>query len=818
MAGGAALIAACPLSELFSQELKTHGTQVSRTTGRPRKVIPTTCLNCYARCGLLAYVESGKLVKLGGNPEHPNSRGRACAKGQAGLNVENNPSRVLYPLKRAGERGQCSWTKVPWDVAMREIADKMIALKSAGRASEFVIQSTRDISTKDFTKRFCYAFGSPHALVHCGFSGTNKSAALRMTLGIPYDIPDVANARYILCFGANPYEAHILRTSFLQRLVEGRSTSVKKGQVHYAAKLVTFDVRNSLTAGRSDEWFPVNPGTDALVALAMANVIMEEGLHDAEIIEKWTNCTVEELRAHLKQFTPDAAEKISGVSAKDIARIAIEFASAKPATTISTGGVSKHKNGVQTERCIILLNVITGNIDVRGGLMMPRQIVLPPVPPEPPLPAERNAFVDSKGFPLISHEVPDLVFKKIESGEAKVGVYMTYRHNPVYSSPEVSTSIAVLKSERLIPFYVAIDDFITESNVYADYVLPSATYLERYELDAPPAIEIQPIISLRQPVVHPAGAARSYPDILIDLAKRIGNGTEKYFAFQSHEDYLDAMLSEIPDLVRVGGFAHLKKHGLWVDGSKPAEYRTYLKVGFATPSGKIQIKVSDLEKVKMSAMPAYDDGYSSPGESGKHTVVIHQVNVHTHDSTAQCKWLQEIQHYPHAFINPKLADGIEVGDGDFVVIASSVGSVILKCVVSQGVHPSVIAIPDSSGHKGYGGYATGEPFHSDEPDSRLIWWKIARFGMNPRVLVPAQFDEAGGGTASMDTRATIRKAKPEEIPVVREGFSLRHLLASPWFQVGGTVVGCTFLGWVIGEKKDERTEQAGQNNNQVQGS
>ncbi len=178
--------------------------------------------------------------------------------------------------------------------------------------------------------------------------------------GKSLDVNDVANTKYMLNFGCNVYESHTVYNSFVQRVIEGR--------VNNGAKLVTFDVRLSNTAGRSDEWFPIRPGTDGLVALAMANVIMREGLYDKEFIEKWTNVTVDQLKQHLARYTPEMAEKESGVPAADLVRIAREFATTKPATTISYRGVCAQYNGTQNERSVMLLNAITGNIDVKGGL------------------------------------------------------------------------------------------------------------------------------------------------------------------------------------------------------------------------------------------------------------------------------------------------------------------------------------------------------------------------------------------------------------------------------------------------------------------
>jgi len=265
-------------------------------------------MQCYARCGIIGYVGYGRLEKIGGNPKHPNSQGRLCAKGQAGLNLLYDPDRLLFPLNAPGN-GRRQWQKISWEEAYKEIAGRLGKIQEQGRPERFVFYSERDVTTSQFSKRFCDAFGTPNHLSQASLSGPNKRLAQSLTWGAEFDINDVAYTQYMLNFGSNPYEAHLLRTSFAQRIAEGRTERIFGGRSHNRAKLVTFDVRLSQTAGRSDEWFPIKPGTDGIVALAMAQVILKEGLHDPEFIHRWTNVSVERLSEHLKPYTPNGRKK-----------------------------------------------------------------------------------------------------------------------------------------------------------------------------------------------------------------------------------------------------------------------------------------------------------------------------------------------------------------------------------------------------------------------------------------------------------------------------------------------------------------------------
>ncbi len=163
-------------------------------------------------------------------------------------------------------------------------------------------------------RRFLNAYGTSSVLIEQAVRRANKWVAQEMTWGASYDIPDAANSKYILNFGANPYETHAHYVPLIQRIIDGRMNG---------AKLITFDPRLSNTAGKSDKWFPIRPGTDAIVALAMANIIMQRGLYDRDFIETWLNYRPDLLTKHLSQFTPEAAEQESGVKASEIVRIAV---------------------------------------------------------------------------------------------------------------------------------------------------------------------------------------------------------------------------------------------------------------------------------------------------------------------------------------------------------------------------------------------------------------------------------------------------------------------------------------------------------------
>jgi thiosulfate reductase/polysulfide reductase chain A len=726
-AGGIALLATgLPVEGNLSALEK--GKSVSRTTGRIRKSVPSACMMCPAGCGILGYLEYGKVTRIGGNPLDPNSRGRLCAKGIAGINHLYNPDRIPYPLRRVGKRGDGRWKEISWDEALKEVALRLQALQAEGRQHDFIIRNTWDRSSNDLAGRFASAFGGPTTFHQAILESPNGSSAVQGTTGFEMGIGDVAHSRYILNFGGNPYESHFLYVPFVQRLVDAR--------INLGAKLVTFDVRISQTAGKSDEWLSIIPGTDGMVVLSMAHVIANEDLWDKEFIERWTNTSPSRLLRHLAPYAPKKAEAITGVRASDIQRIAIEFATSKPSFAMAGGGALKHVNGTSNKRSILLLNAMVGNLEAKGGYCFPQGYTLDPPDPKPPKPL------------LVNPESQNL-FLRTQRGAERLGVLMTHMDNPVYKGPASRLISTALLDESRIPFHVSIDPFLNESNIYADLVLPEATYLERWDLLSPPPMERVPYIALRQPIVKPLGKSLSFPDILIELANRIGGGMTRYFRFGKTEHYIEAMINKIPKLVDAGGIDLLMEKGIWVNREVPPPYGSYKQKALKTPSGRFEFEPS---------LPTYSPipHHQKLGEGQFHLITF-QWNVHSYSQTANCKWLMEIVHKNPLWINEESAQRMGLRNGDRVRLTSPLGSLVTPIFITQGIHPRVVALSDNVGRWNFGRIPPGKPFQSEDPETRLLWWGKHGTGVHPNPIIPIQQDPVGEGQGWMDTVIKVEK-------------------------------------------------------------
>lgn len=736
---------------------KPDGAAASYKTGIERTTyIPTTCLQCNIEDGVLGFVEDGRVVKFEGNPKHPGTRGKMCGKGQAGANTVYHPDRILYPLRRVGARGAGKWRRISWDDAFKEIGEKVREiLNDPNRSNNEIVFHHGRSRISNLEKRFLYAMGSRTQLNHTATCESSKKVGMETTWGPDIETPDFKNTNYILNFGSNIYESAYFHNPYIQRIVEGR--------VENNAKLVTFDVRLSNTAGRSDEWFAPFPGTDGAIALAMANVIMQNNLHDADFIKNWTNVSVDELKNYLKQFTPEWAAKISGISASDIKRIALEFGKANRATTYTYRGPCMHFNGSYNERCTMLLPIITGNVEKKGGYCLPRGHGTGKDPdPIPSKPKEKNELYQPHEYPLASHHVCGHIAHMIKEGREKVGVYFMYTCNPVFTFPDGETWIHVLKDESLVPFHVSIDVALNETNDFADIILPDTTYLERLDPENMPSAMI-PWVGLRQPVsTVPMGQAKSFQDdMIIGLAEGIDPdgslGVKKYFEYGSRENFVKHNFDTEPDIKKAGGLTYMKKHGVWAPADPEAEpeYELYKKelkktaAGFECPvhpgetlveledayggvllecpqmkkaagvlvGGKgyagfpigpqILIKSHDLEKFGFEGMPHYEPiPQHQIMKSDELVLTTFKWNLHVQSRTSNCKWLTEVINENPAWINKKTASERGIKDGDLIRVTSPIGYMVTKAKVTEGIHPKVVAISNTLGHWKWGRYAT----------------------------------------------------------------------------------------------------------------
>jgi anaerobic selenocysteine-containing dehydrogenase len=572
-----------------SVELAQGGRDFNPETGKERKAVPTVCFSCVTRDPKIAFVEDGRCVKIEGQPNSIRSLGKICAKGQAGVNQIYFPDRILYPLKRVGKRGDGKYKRITWDEALTDLATRMKKLRDDGHPEKFMYHYGRakGSSSKLPKTVFMGTYGSKTISGHTSICEGGKWVAQELTWGNHYDNWDFDNTDYVLNFGSSVLEAHTNHIPLAQRLI--------KAKVERNVPLITFDVRLSYTAAKSTKWEPVRPGTDLAVLLAMNNVIMQENLYDrdaftfiraTEDVNAPTDEKIADLKKHLAEYTPEWAEKISGVSAANIKKYAREFAKAKAACVISYRGLVAHYNGTDGERAAQMLAMITGNINNRGGRC---KAVAPhwkyPKGPKNKPKAKKLKITNGTKSALPNHGECQSVLKMIKDGShGRPDIYFWYCYNPVYVNGNCQENIDVLSDEKMMPFTVTSNILYDESSRLADLILPDTSYLERWDWDGNVGPTQQTEYELRQPVVEPLGECRNFSDILCDLAKRmdmpLGFDTMEEFVRKSCE--MTPVIKDLPG----GGFEYMKKHGVYHDPNEKPHFDTHKKV----------VKDADLKK------------------------------------------------------------------------------------------------------------------------------------------------------------------------------------------------------------------------------
>ena len=563
-------------------DLKHGGKDYSYLSGTERDSVATICALCASRCAAVAYLDGGYVVKVEGQPDSMRTLGKVCAKGQAGHLQVYDPDRILQPLRRVGKRGEGKWEQLSWDTALTELTRRLKKVRDEGHPEKFMfhhgwISASADRLIKNV---FLPTYGTATISDNSCLGQSARMMAHELTWGGHEDNWDIDNTRYVLNFGSNVMEAHTNHVALARRL----SFALTDNNM----KMVTFDVRLSNTAAKSHTWIQIRPGTDAAVVLAMCNVIMTENLYRGRGEEFLSFCQVTPdpkvsmdekiaaLKKYLVDFTPEWAEKISGVPATAIKTIAIEFATARPACVISSRGATAHYNGVQTERAILMLAAITGNIDNPGGRCMGvrPEWKYPTGPEDKPVSKRLEILEGFEGDVAIPvHGVGHQVLKMIKDGKAgRPEVYLWYNYNPVFSNGNSNENTAILKDESLIPYTVAVTPFYDESAALADLILPDAVYLEVYDYEEGISPTQVPEYYIRQPVVKPQGQARDFKDVCCELAQRMGFP----LGFSTAEEFLKQCCDLTPVVKgKAGGFNGMKKWGLWYDKKAAPVYYAY---------------------------------------------------------------------------------------------------------------------------------------------------------------------------------------------------------------------------------------------------
>ncbi len=679
-------------------------------------VIPTTCEMCVWRCGVLAKVKDGKVVKLDGNGNHPHSKGRLCARGQSGLMNTYDPDRVLAPLIRVGKRGEGLFRKASWEEALDLVAENMLKIKAQYGPEAMIFSSTHNLSQVQF-ENLLYAYGSPNYGTQRSLCFNAMITAFLLTYGIEEPARYYEDVEYILLVGRNLMEA--ISTSETADL----SRAIDRG-----AKLVYLDPRFTKTAAKAGEWIPIRPGTDAAFLLGMIHVIITEELADCDFVRQYVD-RCDEMPTVFGAYTPEWAEAKTGVPAATIIRIAHEFAAAKHRALAHPGWrTSNFINSFQAERAIATLNALSGAVLTPGGCMGAENpevsgipLGKPPQPAYPRLAALRLDGVPWK-YPLVPLKLG--VFQELREAILSGEPYQAHgwfisRQNPVQSLPDQTRTLAALEK---MDFITVVDISLNDTAWYADVVLPESSYLERYD----PLLAVDGRIFIRQPVIEPQGEAKSALWIYKQLGERLGLG--EFFQYEDEEDYIRQQLAPLGlslDELKVQGYL------------EPAVEAKDAEISFNTPSGKIEIYSETLANAGFSPWPTWEEP-TYPQEN-EFYLLTGKVGRHTQFATQNNQLLNKYQDEPGLWMNPEAALKLGLADHDLVEVTSEVGKINIILQVTEAIRPDCVYMTPGFGHLSKG------------------WTTAYGVGASESMLHVTYTDPISGSQALSQTFVTVRK-------------------------------------------------------------
>jgi thiosulfate reductase/polysulfide reductase chain A len=621
--------------------------------------IATNCEMCFWRCGVLAGVADGKVLKLQGNPNHPLTKGQLCARGNAGTQLLYDPDRLKYPLIRTGQRGEGKFRRASWNEALDLFATRLNDLKEK-YGPESVGFLPHGVGA-GFFGTLMKAYGTPNA-AEPAFAQCRgpRDVGYQLTFGRAVNSPepiDLEESKCIVLIGShigeNVFTSQV--TNFIAGLQGG-------------AKLIVVDPRFSTAASKADWWLPIKPGTDLALLLAWTNILISENLIDNSYLDQYA-IGLKELTEHVKEFTPEWAEPITEIAAAQIRETAHAMAEAKPAVAIHPGRhVTWYGDDTQRARAMAVLTALLGAYGRKGGMFLPSKLK-PGRIPLPSFPESERGRVDGGGsiFPLAAEESQGLSHTLIRatiSGKPyPIKGWIVYGQNILESIPQRQNT---LKAIEQLEFMAVVDVLPVEQTNYADLVLPEATYLERYD---PPAIVTtskRPHVAVRQPAIEPLYESKPGWWIAKQMASRLG--LADYFPWKDPDDHLTRLIQPLGI-----NLAELKSLGaVSFDGHPYIEDRTETDGPlFPTQSGKIELSSSVLKDLNFDPLPKFTAPEQPP--PGYLRLIYGRAPMHSFARSENNSWLNDLMPENQVWINTHVAATFGVKDGQKVTLENQDG-------------------------------------------------------------------------------------------------------------------------------------------------
>jgi anaerobic selenocysteine-containing dehydrogenase len=705
-----------------------------------KKVVHAACPHdCPDACGVLITVEDGRATRIQGDPGHPVTRGFLCAKVAKYLDRVYSPDRVLYPMRRVGPKGPTAgggarptqaWKRITWDEALDEIADRFKRIITDFGSEAIVPYSYGGtlgvLNGSGMDRRFFYRLGASQLdRTICSMAG---EIGLKSVLGVKLgtEPEQFVHSRYIIAWGANIHGNNVHLWPFI---VEAR----RKG-----AKLVVIDPYRTRTAACADSFLPINPGTDAALALGMMHVIIGEGLHDAGYVARHT-LGFEHLREKVKDYPPERVAHWTGIATTEIERLAREYATTHPAVIRLNYGVQRSEGGGMATRAVTMLPCITGSWkEIGGGLQLSTSGAF----------GLNREAVERADLMLKALGRPARIVNMVELGKAlnrlsdpPIQALFVYNSNPAAVCPNHNDVVRGLQRPDL--FTVVHEQFLTDTTDYADIVLPATTFFEHNDLQTAYG---HYYLQTSDQAIEPLGECRSNVETFRALAQRMGF-EEDCFA-ESWEQMIDAALEsgnprlqgiDRGGLAREGQIRLRFENQISVTASQPpAPFLPFAQGNFATPSGKAELysetlKAQGLDPV-VEFTPSIESRHGSEAKAFPLELLARKADNFLNSTFSNLPVTQEMEEMGLLEMNPVDAHARGIADGDPVRVFNRRGEILLNARVDGAVQAGVVA-------------------------ASLFWAKLSPGNRNINVLTSEKLTDIGNSATFYSVLVEVELSK-----------------------------------------------------------
>lgn len=682
---------------------------------------PSICPLCSAGCGVTVRVMEGDaevvrngqsgVVKMGlarkleGDPADPISRGKLCVRGQAAIQITYHPDRIRQPLKRRGARGSAQFDPISWDEAIADVVSHLDALasKNAQQSLAFLTRPRR-AQRQRLIAAFVSGFGAPAPITFELFDDEVLRRANALSFGRE-QLPtfDLGSSGYAVGFGADFLGTWNSPVS--QNVAYGK---MRQGRPGSRGTFVQIEPRMSQTGANADEWVPIRPGTDGVLALGLAHVILASKLRSADAAGR-AGRQIDGWATGLADYSPAAVERATGVPAARIERLAHAFAENGPSVAVIGGAPLAHTNGLFHALAVNALNALVGSIEQPGGVFFTPQ-------PESPMPPSRAA---SDRQP---RSCRTLATEILAASPPPVQVLLVDDVNPVFGTPRAWRMREAL--ER-VPFIVSFGSFVDETSVLADVILPDHSFLESYLSTVAESGALEPVARHAAPAMRPLHQTRATPDVVLDIGRRLHRPLDPPLPWQTFE----AMLRE--------------------PTAAPASVR------------------APIAEVRTTAVRFAEPRFDGSSDRYPFHFLPYASQAFFDGTLAHLPWLQELPDVlatamwsTWVEINPQTASRLQIGQGDVLEISSTQGTVRAPALIVPGIAPDVVAMPVGQGHETFTRYASGRGANpiailaplADEATGALAWAatrvRVTRIadGSGPLILFAGEMREHPHGS------------------------------------------------------------------------